>query len=239
MSIQVDFFKFKQFSINQHGTTLKITTDASIQAAWAAVTEAKQILDIGTGSGLLALMLAQKSDALITAIEPDQQAATLAQQNFKNSPWSKHLRVLNESLQSFQNKNSPHSFDYIICNPPFFKNHLIRQNQRLNQAMHSDSLKLEELALGIAKLMAENGTANVMLPAYESGLLQTEMKKANLYPKVMLLLSHTIDSPIIRHITLYQFGKSSLKTDTLHIRKRDGSYSDAYRQLLKDYLIIF
>ena len=184
-----DQFRFKQFALSQTGTTLKVCTDSCLFGAWVAnsLVEARNALDIGTGTGLLALMVAQKHlNTSILALEIDEKSAALAKSNFESSPWTNSLKLENSSLQDFSDKTSTNSFDIIFCNPPFFENQLTSSNQTRNLAKHSSQLTRQELANAIFKLLTEKGSAFILLPEFEAedfvviangfGLFLTEQK---------------------------------------------------------------
>lgn len=159
-----DFFAFKQFRIQQDACAMKVSTDACILGAWAPIPEgAQRACDIGSGTGLLALMLAQRSAALkIDAIEIDTAASQQAEQNIHSSPFADRLSLIRDDIRRFV----PHQpYDFIICNPPFFENSLRSSNEARMQARHTDSLSYRELAGFIAAHLSPDGLASVLLPA--------------------------------------------------------------------------
>jgi tRNA1Val (adenine37-N6)-methyltransferase len=165
------YFQFKQFFIQQENCAMKVTTDACLFGAYCAERlkqNAKNILDIGTGTGLLSLMLAQKnSTSLIDAVEIEEQAALQAKQNFQQSPWIERLKIHNTSIQQFSH-TTKNQFDFIITNPPFFNNDLKSDQQNRNLALHSTALNFEELIHCIKKLLSPTGKFAVLLPYHRT-----------------------------------------------------------------------
>ncbi len=143
---------------------MKVGTDGVLLGAWADTTGRRSILDIGTGTGLIALMLAQRSDAKVDAIEIDPEAAGQATENVQDSPWSERVNVIQTSLQDFVIK-AEKKYDMIACNPPFFKNSLKARTYARTVARHNDSLDLKELIYAAKVLLNADGHLNVILPS--------------------------------------------------------------------------
>ncbi len=132
-------FQFKQFELFDDRSTMKIGTDAVLLGAWSNVENASRILDVGTGSGIIALMLAQRSNTLVDAIEIDKNSARQAVDNFKLSVWENKLQVYNTSFQTFAASNTS-TYDLIVSNPPFFADALKSDKSHRNLARHTDTL---------------------------------------------------------------------------------------------------
>jgi tRNA1Val (adenine37-N6)-methyltransferase len=162
-------FQFKQFSVFQQHSAFKVGTDSVLLGAWVEVSSAKKILDIGTGTGLLALMLAQRNpDAIIYGMEPDFQSYEDATLNFAHSPWQERLGFFTNSIEDF---NPSHRFDYFICNPPFFADSLLSPDLRKSAARHLKQGWLRLLAEKITLWADEKAAAGVILPVKEFYLL--------------------------------------------------------------------
>ena len=157
-------FRFRQFTVEDEHSTLRMGTDAMLLGSWANPGKAKKILDIGTGCGVLALMMAQKSEAIIEAIDIDQPSAAEAGNNFLNSPWASRVSAIHISLQAFSNQASA-SYGYIITNPPYFSNSLKSPSARINQTRHDESLSLSELASHASHLLEADGRFALVLPS--------------------------------------------------------------------------
>ena len=158
-----NWFEFKQFRIEQQKTAMKVGTDGVLLGAWAPVTDAKRILDVGTGTGLIALMLAQLSEAQIDAVEIDDLAFEEAKYNFEHSVWSDRLQIFHADFLVFANKSSE-SYDLIVSNPPFFINSLRTCDPALAVARHNDALSFDQLIMGARKLLNCTGRFCVIIP---------------------------------------------------------------------------
>jgi tRNA1Val (adenine37-N6)-methyltransferase len=229
-------FAFKQFTIHQDQTAMKVTTDACILGAYTDAQEAKNILDIGTGTGLLALMLAQKSNAKIDAVEIDKNAYNQTVTNANESVFKDRITVHNTSIQDFKTINS---YDLIISNPPFFQNHLKSETLARNNSIHTDSLSFEDLLHSILRLLSFNGTFVVLLPTYESSVFEQLSISKGLYPQKKLTIRHRKDTKILRIITTFGRTKKEIINEELIIKNPDESYSPDFQSLLKDYYLIF
>ncbi|MEX2588826.1 MAG: methyltransferase, partial [Chitinophagales bacterium] len=230
-------FRFKQFQLIQSENHLKITTEATLFAAWADAEKAQNILDIGAGTGVLSLMLAQKSNAQIEAIEIQKGAMEICADNFKNSPWKKRLKIHHSSIQNF---DSAEKYEAIVCNPPFFFKQSKRKQESKNRAMHNESLSLGDLLAAILRLLKKTGKFYVLLPPETMQHFVLLASENGLYLHEKLQLIHKPGKPVLREAACFAFQKpKSLDVQQLIIRNADESYSNAYRELLREYLIIF
>jgi tRNA1Val (adenine37-N6)-methyltransferase len=162
-------FQFKQFTIHQDQCAMKVSTDACILGAWVDVAQAENILDIGAGTGLLSLMMAQRSTACIDAVELDTPAFEQAKSNIAESNWGDRVEVFLGKIQDF---SSDKKYDYIVSNPPFYQNHLKSEKVQKNQAHHTETLSFEELLDSVLRLRTTSGKFAVLLPAYEAKVLE-------------------------------------------------------------------
>jgi tRNA1Val (adenine37-N6)-methyltransferase len=174
----VKLFHFKQFSLCDSQCAMKIGTDGVLLGSVAACYPGNKVLDIGTGSGLIALMIAQKNNsAEITAIEIDQKAALQAMENFKNSPWPDRIEVINIPLQHYC-KESPARYDLIVCNPPFFHASLKPGCNKREIARHSTELPPEELITNARSLLSPQGILLLIIPFEQLGIY-TDLGRQN------------------------------------------------------------
>lgn len=166
-------FSFKRFTIRQERCAMKVGTDGVLLGAWAAfgmeAARVRSILDIGTGTGLIALMMAQRfSNAKVTAIDIDEEAAEQAKENIQASPFSHNINVLHKSLQEYihYNKENEESvkFDVVVCNPPFYDNSLTCPDPRRTTARHNSTLPFATLIKGAMSLMADDGVLAIVIP---------------------------------------------------------------------------
>jgi tRNA1Val (adenine37-N6)-methyltransferase len=176
------FFRFKQFTIFHDRCAMKVGIDGVLLGAWTPLSKPKRILDVGTGSGLISLMLAQRSMAMIDAIDIDQDAITQATVNVQNSPWSDRISLHHQSFQDFVKVNE-HTFDVVVSNPPYFVNSLKNPSDRKTLARHTDSLShLELIALSVP-LLTPNGIIALILPVEEGYQCIAEAEKMGVYCK--------------------------------------------------------
>lgn len=229
-------FSFKQFTIHQDQTAMKVTTDACILGAYTTVDKAKKVLDIGTGTGLVAMMLAQRTDAQIDAVEIDLNAYNQAYSNIQESIFKEQISVFNTSIQSFERQNQ---YDLIVSNPPFFQNHLKAEETARNNSLHTDTLSFEDLIHSVLRLISSAGTFVVLLPAYQSSVLETLAISKGLYPHKKLTIRHRKGSKILRIITTFGRIKKEILNQELIIKNPDESYSADFQLLLKEYYLIF
>lgn len=151
---QRDSFVFKQFRLHHHQSSMKVGTDAVLLGAWAPTPEQERVLDVGTGCGILALMLAQRGASHVDAIDPDQPSVEEARLNFANSPWKEKLHVHHIKLQDY--RGIPGGYSLMICNPPYFRQHLTSEARRRATARHDFLLPPEDLALHAVRLGSDN-----------------------------------------------------------------------------------
>ncbi len=229
-------FRFKNFTIHQDKCAMKVTTDACILGAWACVSDGEKVLDIGTGTGLIALMLAQKARVRIEAVEINPQAALQSLENVSGSPFRDQISIFEEDIHFFENRN----FDLVISNPPFFENQLQAPDPARNAARHTSGLNFQNLASIIAAKLAVHGRAAILLPPDSMTLLEKELDRFDIKPGKRLEIKHTPDSVSKRLAVEFRRNPGHLKESALCIYQDDGkSYSDDFKTLLKDYYLIF
>lgn len=182
------WFKFKRFTVQQSDAAMKVSTDACIQGAWTPIApQVKDVLDIGTGTGLLSLMTAQrKPDAQIDAIELDTDAANQAKGNAAASPWHDRINVINADVCDHEFTKQ---YDLIICNPPFFQNSLLGDTEARNNARHTISLTYETLLAVLQRTLKQDGYASVLLPYQEHKLWEKLVSETGLHVFHRLLIS--------------------------------------------------
>jgi tRNA1Val (adenine37-N6)-methyltransferase len=172
-------FVFKQFTIQQDKCPMKVGTDAVLLGAWIKPTNEKRILDIGTGTGILAIMLAQKSTALIDAIDIDISAVEQAKQNAEFCKWRDRVNVEHITLQQYS-KQTDKRYDLIVANPPYFKDSFKPLEEGRTLARHNDYLPFDELVEGVIALLEKKGKFFVILPNKEAGILKDLAEKKGL-----------------------------------------------------------
>ena len=233
-------FQFKQFKILQDKAAMKVTTDACLFGAWAAdlIKNEKLIinnlLDIGTGTGLLSLMLAQQTDVNIDAVEIDAAAFEQAKDNFSASPWKDRLTVYETDILNFRKENK---YQLIISNPPFFENDLRSVDKKKNAAKHDSTLTLAGLLAVVSPLLTNDGCFAVLLPYHRTDdFIKTAMDSG------LNILQQTD----VRQTTSHNFFRSMLlltknKVETIYsemsIKGGDNNYTQPFINLLKDYYL--
>ena len=233
-------FSFKQFIVHQDQTAMKVTTDACIFGAYISIDGTKKILDIGTGTGLVAMMLAQRTQAQIDAVEIENSAYNQAVTNIQKSVFKEQINIFNTSIQLFSTRSEQQNqYDLIVSNPPFFQNHLKAEQATRNNSLHTDTLSFKDLIHSVLRLISSIGTFVILLPLYESSVFEELSISHGLYPQKKLTIMHRKDTKILRIITTFGFTKLQIQEKNLIIKNPDESYSPAFEMLLKDYYLIF
>ena len=233
-------FKFKQFEVDQAGCAMKINTDGVLLGALAAATNPMAVLDIGTGTGVIALMLAQKfAHAHITALDIDAQAAATAQKNFVNSCFAVRLKAQATSFTAYFEAQPALVFDLIVSNPPFYINALASPRAGVNLAKHTNVLFFEQMLSGVSKHLAAQGSCWLILPV---PLAQTVIELAlayKLYVQKIITIRSFMDDDAHRQIIVFGHHEVAISTDNLVIYDAPKQYSHRYAEILKDFFIIF
>ncbi len=230
-------FQFKQFSIRQRDSAMKIGTDGLLLATTTPLSKSSlKVLDVGSGTGLISLVIAQRApEAKITAIEIEENAARESELNFTQSPFAERLKVLNSSFQDF---NSSETFDLIICNPPFYDGSQAEGSRK--QARNSVMLPLDELAKGVSKLLIADGQFSLIIPSQSEQSFIETATRFDLYPSEILRIRGRKDSKIIRSIIHFKKEKREVQVNEMHIEvDKRHEYSEDYINLTKDFLTIF
>jgi len=210
-------FRFKQFEVTQEGGCMPVTTDACIFGALADIGNAKSVLDIGTGTGLLSLLLAQRfPEANFTAIDIDEESVKQANQNFRNSPWKERLQGITADIRTWEPEKR---YDTIICNPPFFNNQLLSESENKRRARHTVTLNFEILLDKIKVILNKNGICWIMIPNLHKDFFYLLLKQrslsilheiniksySNFEPHTVLLcINKKVGSPIHEDVVIYE-----------------------------------
>lgn len=244
-----NYFQFKQFTIHQDRCAMKVTTDACLFGAWSADqiknqpfgklrAKIKNILDIGTGTGLLSLMLAQKiSEPSIDSIEIDKDAFKQAKENIAASPWSDRINIIHADAKNFSFNNK---YDIIISNPPFYENELKSDTKKKNIAHHSDDLSLKELLDIIKNSLSADGSFYLLLPYKRSDEIKQLLLRAHLFIRQLVFVKQSVKHD---HFRIILEGK--LKTDEqaetaigeIAVWNEQQQYTDEFKRLLQDYYL--
>ena len=233
------WFQFQQFRVAQDRCAMKISTDAVLLGSLVQSDGPKQILDIGTGTGVVALMLAQRfPGASITALELDPEAASQANENCEQSPFSKRLTVLQGRFQDFAVEER---FDLLVSNPPFFPDHLPASDPKRQQALHTNSLSFEELLHKASQVLTPYGSFWVILPPRQMQDFIQYATGNGLFPRTRVGIRDTAAKPIHREVVSFTFSEPlpSTRPEEIVLKNEDGSYSERYRHLISGFLLGF
>ncbi len=239
------YFQFKKFIVHQEHTAMKVCTDACLFGAWMAedeiIKKASSILDIGTGTGLLSLMVAQaNTKANITSIEIEPGAAKQATQNFIASPWSGHLHLINNALQNYSASTQNISYDCIISNPPFFEGDLQSISENKNLATHSIALPWTTLINEVDRLLKPNGHYFVMVPALRAYTMQKLATEKGMQLLEEVMVYNADKQKPFR--ALQKFIKSDkvaakIKRTNFIIKDAENKYTQSFINLLSPYYL--
>jgi tRNA1Val (adenine37-N6)-methyltransferase len=224
-------FYFKQFAIHQNLNPQKVGTDSMLLGAWSNG-KYNQILDIGTGTGILALMLAQKNpNSKIVAIEPDLISLEEAQTNFSESPFSNQILGVHSSLQDYK---SEFKFNLIISNPPYFENSTLSENNSKNKARHTLDLPINDLYKHATALLSEDGLLNLIFPYDLEEIHFSSAQKHNLFP-TKILRTKKENGEFKRTLVSYSFKNKIAEVSEMIVKYSDNSYSKEYIEMTKDF----
>lgn len=228
-------FTFKQFTIEQDMCAMKVGTDGCLIGAWADFAGCQRVLDVGCGSGLIAIMAAQRSDAHITGVEIDADAARQARSNADNSPWGARIEIVNSDFLSYITRER---FDAIVSNPPFFKNSLKCPEERRNAARHDTTLPCASMLRHAASLLVEGGTLSVVIPSDMLAEWCDEALFKGLSPRRIARV-HTLPHKQAKRVLLELVKGAHPVPDVtdLILEDRPGEYSKEAKLLMQDFYL--
>ncbi len=219
---------------------MKIGTDAVLLGAWTPCINETRILDIGTGSGILAIMMAQRNDkTAIDAVEIDPDASELARLNVQLSPWPDQIDIFNTTIQEFS-KTAQYTYSLIICNPPFFTDSLKAPDQIRSMARHNDTLHVKDLLEITSKRLNKQGKAAFIIPADAIERWTSIAINLSLYPDRVTRIKSFVSYDPHRVMVVFS-GKEQTEIfeNELCIYKSKDTYTDEYRELTKDFYLYF
>ena len=232
-----NLFRFKQFTVDQTGCSMRINTDGVLLAVKATEANVNRALDIGTGTGVIALMLGQLlPKAVIEAIDIDQGAFECADTNFKNSPFSDRLVIHHSDIKDFE---SAFRYDLIVSNPPFFLNSLKNTSERKTVSRHGSLQFYDELFSKCFELLADQGSFKIIWPIDVKDYIIAQKQTANLQLDKEIYISSFPESKAFRVISSFRKAATDapVVTENFHIYKEQGVYTEAYLKLLKPFFI--
>jgi len=231
-------FSFKKFKVNQSRSAFKVGTDGVILGAYADVGGVNRILDIGTGTGLIALMLAQRSDAEIIGIEPDTNSWLEACENVGKSAWQSRVKIKNCSLQNYYPETA--DFDLIVTNPPYFVNSLKNPDPSKSSARHNISLNHNEILEGARRLLNENGRLQIIQPFAEGSVFIAEAADYGFYCTDILKIKSLPSSGVKRMILTFSRERKTVTEKFLTIEKgKRHEYTEDYKKLTGNFYLDF
>ena len=234
-------FKFKEFTVEQDKVAMKIGTDGVLLGAWCSIDKYPDtILDVGAGSGVVALMIAQRSDAMtIDAVELDENAYEQAVENFEKSDWGDRLYCYNATFQEFADEimAEDESYDLIVSNPPFYTDNFESDDSSRNKARFTSSLSFEELLVGVSKILSETGIFSTIIPFKEEANFINIAKEHHLFLNKVCRVQGNKKSEVKRSLLAFSFQETELEETHLIIELARHEYTEDYIQLTKDFYL--
>jgi tRNA1Val (adenine37-N6)-methyltransferase len=235
------FFRFKQFTVHQEKTAMKVCTDAclfgALLAREAGDQQVEHMLDIGAGTGLLSLMVAQATRAKIDAVEIDESAYDQALENFSESPWKERLNLFHTSIQEF---DPGYKYDVIFSNPPFYENDLRSPDEKRNLALHSASLTVEDLLGSVCRLLKPGGKFAVLLPSRRADDFEKTYGDCGLNLRLKIGIKDSMFKKPFRYIHVLEnntLSSTAEKEIIIKNHSKGGTYTDEFKLLLHDYYL--
>lgn len=231
-------FKFKQFTVHQDRCAMKIGTDGVLLGAWASNAHMPEsILDIGAGTGIIGLMLAQRSNAeTIDALEINEDAFEQCMENFEASPWPDRLFCYHASLDEFVEEVED-KYDLIVSNPPFYSEGVTSGDSSRDMARQNNSLPFDRLIKGVSEMLTEKGIFALIIPIKEETRVLGEALKYGLYPARLLRVKGHPDSEVKRSLMEFHFKNTEPLTNELIIEKSRHQYTQDYINLTKEFYL--
>jgi tRNA1Val (adenine37-N6)-methyltransferase len=229
------WFQFQKFRVEQEKSAMKISTDAILLGVLADFDSPKQILDIGSGTGVIALMLAQRFEkARVTGIELDEDASQEAKSNFEKSDFAERLSISQGAIQNFK---SDEKFDMIVSNPPYFPDHLKSRDQKRNQALHTDKLSFDELIISVDQLLGPNGVFWCILPPRQMEDLSVKLEEIGFFAISEIAVRDNPQKQIHRVVKSFSKAIFPFSRTEHSLKNTTGEYTDFYKSLISGFLL--
>jgi tRNA1Val (adenine37-N6)-methyltransferase len=231
-------FVFKQFELEQGKAAFKLGTDSVLLGSWLPERTYKRILDLGAGTGILGLMMAQRfSEAHVWGIEIDQLSSKDCANNFSQSPWRDRLNMVNEDIVNWSNANPREKFDLLITNPPYFRNSLLNPDHRKSIARHSGDLTLDVLADLAKRHLLADGCFGIILPSLEFDEMKFQLEERGMYSNHICLISSFENTDVIRKMGVFSYNDQPMNEERHYLYHPDKSRSAWYALLSEDFYI--
>ncbi|MCT4638341.1 MAG: methyltransferase [Bacteroidales bacterium] len=235
-----NIFRFKKFSVEQSDNAMKVGTDGVLIGAWADTSKKGVFLDVGTGTGLIAMMLAQRGADKIYAIDINDSSVDIAKKNIENSQWNDIISVDNVKFQDF-NIDKGVEIDHIVSNPPFFINSLKSGNNKKDMARHTDTLSFKDFFESASVVLSKNGAVSVILPDVEAQIFIKTGLEYNFFVRRVTDVKPTPEKPVKR--VMIEFCRteiSDVKRNSIVVEDRGRHcYSEEYKELTRDFYLAF
>ncbi len=231
-----NYFQFQQFTVFQEKAAMKVGTDGVLLGAWADVSGCRRVLDVGTGTGLIALMIAQRSDAVVDAVEVDKGAFEDACYNVKQSSWAERITVYHDYFQEYLSKTTE-SYDLIVSNPPFFENALKAPDISRSTARHTDQLSFETLLTGSKNLLQPGGCLAVILPTERGDQFMQLGQKVGFFIRRVTSVYSKPGKAIHRMLIELALKPVEVIAEELIIESGNGAYSPQYKKLTAEFYL--
>jgi tRNA1Val (adenine37-N6)-methyltransferase len=231
-----DYFHFKKFSVRHDRSGMKVGTDGALLGAWTDVRQATQILDIGTGTGIIALMLAQRASESVTidAVEIEDQAYADAQENIAASPWHDRINLHHEPIQNFHTSTK---FDLIVTNPPYFQKSFKPPTAQRITARHTQQLTFDEILLITEKLLTPNGKLNLILPFTEGSQFIDLANHKGLHCTRKWIFRTRENKPVERFLLEFRWDKKELDEGEILLYSSGEEWSNEYKDLMREFYL--
>jgi len=233
-----DPFRFKSFTVEQDNAAMKVGTDGVLLGAWVNVEGVQRILDIGTGTGLIALMSAQRClSADIDAVEISADACAIANLNFQSSDWSDRINLHSTPIQDYETDTA---YDLIICNPPFFTGGTLSSSDERNKVRHTVKLPNGDLIRAVRRLLSPDGSFSVVLPLIEGLRFKEMAESSGFYCRKMTEVKGHVDKDVERLLLTFKKSSGICKVDELSINQssKRHDYTPQYVEMVKDFYTI-
>lgn len=234
-------FKFQQFTVVQENAAMKVGTDGVLLGAWTPVDhQPAKILDAGTGTGLVALMLGQRTcNAMIDAVEIDDAACLDARNNFEASPWSDRLNLFHSSFQDFAQRSAS-SYDLIVSNPPFFRRSMKNECSRKATARHDISLSAEDLLEGVCKLLSVDGIFSLILPVSDYEGFRLKAARFGMYEQKRLMVHPNPGKPAKRVMSVWTRKQVDFPViERLDVEESRHNYTAGFKNIVSGFYLAF
>jgi tRNA1Val (adenine37-N6)-methyltransferase len=232
------YFRFKQFTVEQSGAAMKVNTDGVLLGAWAPVDQAARALDVGAGTGVIALMLAQRNTRLLVdAVEIDEASAQQAADNIRQSPWGARVRVIHAAFQQFA-RDAVNRYHLIVSNPPYFVNALQPADEKRLVTRHAAALPYAALLDGAAALLEPEGLLGVILPCPEGNLFAAQAAGKGFHCVRSTTVYAAAGKPAKRLLLLFARAPAPLQAASLIIHLPYGAgFTPEYRALMQEFYL--